>query len=189
MTVNELKVIVAGDVTVDWYFWTRLPESNEEINWKLYEGMSISPQSGGAILLANMLISSLSQFVEDGEVKVIFQKYNELELRKMDSNQILHTNVKLDSFPAKNNSNVGIGEGNINKVYRVKKSYGYTTPCGENLCPDSLDIDPNKEFTSQDDAQFVIIHDVGNGFRSVKDRSKYRNGAENWSEKWPTALK
>jgi hypothetical protein len=188
MTLDELKVIVAGDVTVDWYFWTRPPESNEDVNWKLYEGMNISPQPGGAILLAKMLINSLNQFVEEGKVKIIFQKCNESELRKMDSNQILHTNVKLGIFPAKKSSKAGSSEDESNsKVYRVKKSYGYTTPNKENLCPDPLDIDPNKEFTSQDNAQFVIIHDVGNGFRSVKDGDG--NGAEKWSEKWPTALK
>jgi len=69
-------------------------------------------------------------------------------------------------------------------VYRVKKYYGYTTPSGEKLCPDPLPI--NKD---ESNAKFVIIHDVGNGFRVARGGYDEEKSNEKWSKKWPEALK
>ena len=58
MSSNDLKIIVAGDVTVDWYFWTRSSNSDirtETINWKLYDGLNMRYQLAGAILLSKIL--------------------------------------------------------------------------------------------------------------------------------------
>ena len=44
LSSNTLKIIVAGDVTVDWYYWPRVSNSkieDETINWKLYDGLNV----------------------------------------------------------------------------------------------------------------------------------------------------
>lgn len=50
------KIVVAGDLSVDWYYWPKSSDSNkEDLDWKLYEGIEINPQPGGAVLLAEWL--------------------------------------------------------------------------------------------------------------------------------------
>lgn len=159
MLSSELKVVVAGDVSIDWYFWTRSSYSNNEtINWKLYDGLSTSPQPGGAFLLTKML-SNNPEIPSD--VKIIHQSWDKFYTK--DPNQILHTNVKLDLFPSHE-------PDSKDKVYRVKNYFGFTTPTVEISYPKPPEIiDDDKN------ADIVIIHDAGNGFRFEK-------------ENWPKAL-
>ncbi|MEL7662893.1 MAG: AAA family ATPase [Methanosarcina mazei] len=163
ITANP-KIVVAGDVTVDWFFWTRHAFSNsEKINWRLFEGVNASPQLGGAILLSKMLANSLSEISKC----ITDQNCKNIDLLK-DSAQILHTNVKLDLFPAwESNSK--------SQVYRVKKYLGFTTPTGDKEYPEPLDINDD-----EGDHDFVIIHDAGNGFRDEgKKWPKVINGSKN----------
>lgn len=159
MSCNNLKVVVAGDVSVDWYFWPRPSYSNEEnINWRLYEGLSTSPQPGGAILLSKMIRSNPEV---PSDTVIVSQVFDNID--KIDSNQILHTNVKLDLFSSH--------ESNLKeKVYRVDKNFGITTPTIDIQYPKPLDINGDDE-----NAEIVIIHDAGDGFRFEE-------------EKWPKAL-
>lgn len=161
----SVKIVVAGDVSVDWYSWPRPSyPNNEDTNWKLYEGISMYPQPGGAVLVAEMISNILQCEKKDSPYSVISQKCPNLV--KKGPNEVLHTNVQLDLFPLPSpNDKEDI------QVYRVKNNLGYTTPDHGIKYPDPLSI-----IRDEKNADFVIIHDAGNGFRSNE-------------EKWPRVLK
>lgn len=107
---------------------------------------------------------------ENKNLKIIGQEPKTLgdtqDLLTKDCNKILHTNIQLDLFQRDPES-----EG---LVYRVKDSLGFTTPSNGDGYPDPLEIDEKEDGNEK----FVIIDDVGNGFRENKNRKK-----------WPKALK
>ena len=56
---NEIKkIVVAGDVTIDWLGWEVKAEEgcdiqgSERPNWALYKGFNMVAQPGGALLMA-----------------------------------------------------------------------------------------------------------------------------------------
>lgn len=178
MHSDNLKIVVAGDVNIDWYFWKRASDSNtdETIHWKLYDGLNMCPQIGGALLLSDMLKEST---VRNDRIKIIDQKPKNSDQPKStdldllnDPSKTLHTNIKLDLFPDwKSDSK--------KQVYRVKTFLGFTTPknyfkpatsAKNKDYPDTLEIAEDDE-----KADFVVILDVGNGFRDTR-------------EKWPKAI-
>lgn len=51
-----VKIVVAGDVSVDCYYWPESSDPNKgNRNWTLYEGTDTDPQPGRAVLLAEWL--------------------------------------------------------------------------------------------------------------------------------------
>ncbi len=170
LSSNTLKIIVAGDVTVDWYYWPRVSNSkieDETINWKLYDGLNVCPKITGPILISRML----SKCYPDREVVSIFdQKPKLFDDSKSEywcslqfPNEVLHVNIKLDQFP--------ISESDLeNKVYRVRNYGGVITPPYQ-LYPPAFVIQNDDE-----DAKLVVIHDIGNGFRDTE-------------KVWPDAIK
>ena len=60
MKTKQLKVVVAGDVTVDWLEWP-VAARNEATratcssNWRLHDGIRRTARPGGALLLAGLL--------------------------------------------------------------------------------------------------------------------------------------
>lgn len=141
------------------------------LHWKLYDGLYMKTQPGGAILLSNLLRKSLSPeiLIYDQNPNDKSSEQKELpELHKYnDFSKVLHANIKLDQFPDwKSDSK--------NKVYRVRKFYGYTIPW-ENKDKSKDSTFSFKMMKDDKEANFVLIHDVGNGFRDQK-------------EKWPEAI-
>ncbi|RPJ68928.1 MAG: hypothetical protein EHM20_16955, partial [Alphaproteobacteria bacterium] len=161
-----VKIVVAGDVSVDWYYWPRPSYSNkEDINWKLYEGIDTNPHPGGAILLAEWLRDILQIRTEKSPYSLASQSCEDLVRKSL--SEILHINVYLDLFPPfpSNDKKKEI------KVYRVKNCLGHTVPDNKRQYPVPLEIAGDWE-----NADIVIIYDAGNSFR--------------FEEKvWPKALK
>ncbi|MDD4439067.1 MAG: Ryanodine receptor Ryr [Tissierellia bacterium] len=163
--MDGLKIVVAGDVSVDRYYWPRVKSSNDEdINWKLYDGISTEKQPGGAVLLAEM-IKCILQSKEISRNSVISQDCK--NLIQKNSNEMLHTGVKLDLFPSFDSN----GEKKEAKIYRVKKYLGYATPKDNIKYPRPLKI-----IDDDINASIVVLHDAGNSFRNDKDA-------------WPEAIK
>ena len=53
------KIVVAGDVTIDWLKWSRTKiEGDDSHNWELYNGFEMVARKGGALLLANMVYAA-----------------------------------------------------------------------------------------------------------------------------------
>jgi hypothetical protein len=161
-----VKIVVAGDVSVDWYYWPRPSYSGkEDTNWRLYEGIDTNPQLGGATLLAEWLRDILQIRTEESPYLLASQSCEDL-IRKSLS-EVLHTNVYLDLFPRFSSSDT---KEKV-KVYRVKNYLGHIVSANKRQYPSSLEI-----LDDQEDADIVIIYDAGGGFR--------------FEEKvWPEALK
>jgi len=180
---SPLKIIVAGDVVVDWYFWTRYPESKgkNQYSWQLFSGQNMQPQLGGAILLSKMLksiLSEISKSMDTNNKKILIhdQMSKEYESQENlwksdllhDPNKAIVQILKLDLFSDwKLNSK--------DQVYRIKKFYGSATPESNNDDNETYNPDPFKIEDDFTDADFVLIHDAGNGFRTKND-------------KWPKAI-
>ena len=161
-----VKIVVAGDVSVDWYYWPRPSySSKEDTNWKLYEGIDTNPQLGGATLLAEWLRDILRIRTEESPYSLASQSCEDL-IRKSLS-EVLHTNVYLDLFPPFSSSDT---KEEV-KVYRVKNYLGHIASVDNKQHPASLEILEDRQ-----DADIVIIYDAGDGFRFEK-------------EAWPEALK
>lgn len=138
------KIVVAGDVCIDWLRW-RAVASDEGLNWQLYEGTNWAALPGGAALLADMLRRM-------GDVDVRSPQLG--DLRATSPDQVLHSLADLEPFPADPKSN--------QRVYRVARFAGYTA------APDRRQPPPPLLVAADDPAaDVVILDDAGNRFRSI----------------------
>ena len=161
-----VKIVVAGDVSVDWYYWQKPSYSGkEDVNWKLYEGIDTNPQLGGATLLAEWLRDILQIGTEESPYFLKSQSCEEL-IRKSIS-EVLHTNVYLGLFPKFISYDL---KENV-RIYRVKNYLGHIVSANKRQYPVSLEV-----VDDDVDADIVIIYDAGGGFRSDE-------------KVWPKALK
>ncbi len=94
----KIKIAVAGDVSVDWYYWPGSSYSNKEnVNLRLYEGLDTNPQPGGAILLAEWLRDILQIRRKESHYSLTSQSCENLV--KKSPSEVLHTNIYMDLFP------------------------------------------------------------------------------------------
>ena len=162
----KIKIAVAGDVSVDWYYWPGSSYSNKEnVNLRLYEGLDTNPQPGGAILLAEWLRDILQIRRKESHYSLTSQSCENLV--KKSPSEVLHTNIYMDLFP--------LFPSNDNKeevkVYRVKNCLGHITPDDKRQYPVPLEI-----LEDEENSDIVIVYDEGSSFR--------------FEEKvWPTSLK
>ena len=148
METKQFRVVVAGDVTIDWLEWPVAARSEAtsatcSSNWQLHDGIRLIARPGGALLLAGMLRAADIATVAAPEI---------LDLEGVPATEVLHSHVRLARFAASAD-----GDGR-DQVWRVKDNRGYTGPDGGRLQPLRL---------SNDDplADLVILDDAGNGFR------------------------
>lgn len=144
---RDLKVVVAGDVSVDWYSLPR-PAGDAGPNWRLYQSLEHRVMGGGALLLGKFLTKALQAA---GLAATVNSCQVPGDIRRMHPDDILHSNARLDYFKDK-------PQGGTSKKLRVKERLGYCGPqTGEVVsCP------PNDH---QDQADAVVLDDAGNGFR------------------------
>lgn len=158
------KIVVAGDVTIDWLQWNIKPKSEKEKfspNWKFYSGYHRTALPGGAKLLAKMMENAIStncvleksHNAKDTSIKIISQKLGD-SLLCIPPEKIIHSNSVIDEF---------------NGTYQVKEFDGFCGP--ENTYPPNLPLENDDE-----NAGMVVIDDAGNGFRD-------------YETSWPSALK
>lgn len=58
------NIVVAGDVVVDWFFWTKSPDpENENINWKLFNRLCIRSELGGSLLVSKLLKKNMKKYI------------------------------------------------------------------------------------------------------------------------------
>lgn len=144
MNHHPSKIIVAGDVCIDWLRW-RAAAANKGLNWQLYEGTNWAALPGGAALLAEMLRRI-------GGVDVVAPQLT--GLRTTPPEEVLHSLADLDIFPADPKSG--------KRVYRIARFAGYTA------APDRQQPPPPPPIAADDPAaDVVILDDAGNVFRST----------------------
>lgn len=172
MTV-QTKVVVAGDVTIDWIQWNieKKEDYVSSTNWESFPNLSMSPQEGGALQLANMINKGMS--IRNLRDHTLI-KYEVKDLANISPDAIIHSNVLLDKYPYKIDDLSKTS--NNKKNYRIKEFLGYIGPTDKKVNPQTQSNDENNI-----DAKFIILDDAGNGFR---------DDAEKFGEKshWPKAL-
>lgn len=161
MSRRTPKIVVAGDITIDWLEVSvrhRPPEQGRRPlpNWQLQPGLRRVPKRGGALLLADLIKAATG-------ITPITHQLEDLENRSPD--EVVHSVVMLDQFPYSADK-----KDKENKVYRVAEPRGYAGPLGDPPAPPPL-------LRDDPDAQVVVIDDAGNGFREAA--RKY----------WPAALR
>ena len=164
MAADTKKIVVAGDVTIDWLQW-RVDEQDPEDekgqkrpNWELYKGMAMTPLRGGALLLADLVAAAT-------DLPVLAPKLR--NLHNVPPSKVLHSNVLVAKFPHTLKESRR-KEDQAKQVFRVKEYLGY---CGPGTAQDRLQVKDDSP-----DADLVILDDAGNGFRDKE-------------EIWPKALR
>ena len=138
------KIVVAGDVCVDWLHW-HSPAGDEGQNWELYEGAHWAAAPGGALLLAAMLRQAegatiLAPGVEDAA--------------SLPPSGVLESFAELEAYPA-------TGPGDRRQVYRIARYRGYGCRSGGPRLLPVGDDDPA--------ADLVVLDDAGNCFREAPE--------------------
>lgn len=154
------KIIVAGDVAIDWLAWEKKPAKGfgaEKLksNWTANMGLQMHARPGGAMLLAQMLQNSVDQ--------VQIHTYSLPDPEKVPPDEIIHSNTLFAEYP------VSITDHSGKKVFRVKQFYGFAGPENGNMKPLFLQDDDA-------DASLIILDDAANGFRDE-------------IESWPKAIR
>ena len=140
------KVVVAGDVCIDWLRW-RVVAADQGPNWQLCEGTSWAALPGGALLLAEMLRRMGGMDVQAPQVS---------DLRITPPEKVMQSTSDLALFPADPKGG--------KRVYRVESFGGYTGPADRQAAPPPPPV-------ADDDAGagLVILDDAGNAFRETPE--------------------
>lgn len=148
------KIVVAGDITIDWLQWTvPAKDSGGEgpdcaRNWQLYEGTRMVARPGGALLLARLIEQAGVATVAAPELP---------DIESVPPNDVLHSNVHLGMFPA---TSAKQDRGNL--VRRIDRMFGYSGPESGATAPLPVkDDDPN--------ADIVVLDDAGNSIRDKRN--------------------
>lgn len=159
MTKKEPKIVVAGDVTVDWFMYP-VKARDEGENWRLHDASHADVLPGGAALLT----SFIKQSIEEEEILATVRgpELPEKKLRNYSPEEIIHSNAVLDNFKTSGDKKT--------EVLRIKELLGYIGP-SENKLPLLM----SSLVSNESNAEIIVLDDAGNGFRK-KD------------ELWPEAL-
>ena len=150
MNAKQPRVVVAGDVTVDWLEWAVPAKDGAGAdpacasNWQLHEGIRMAARPGGALLLARLVEAA-------GVTTVAAPVLSDLE--EIPPSDVLHSNVRLARFPVSSapaDARTWSGESRTCAATRGRRAAG-CDPLG----------------LSGDDpaADVVVLDDAGNGFR------------------------
>ncbi len=138
MGTEHKKIVVAGDIAVD-YLQIDCPKNEDHPqNWRKYTGFSWHRRAGGALLVASFLNEAVAGPVYSYDIKA---------LTGYEADTVLCSLVRIEPGSGKNKDN----------VLRVRDFLGYSGVARDST-PLRLSDDPA-------DAAMVVLDDAGNGFR------------------------
>jgi len=149
MLEKEPVIVVAGDVTVDWFMYP-IKASDKGENLRLHTSSQADALRGGAALLTEFIRQSLE--AEKIPARVAGPQLPE-PLRDIPPEKVIHSNVMLDRFQVR-----GVEEN----VLRISNSLGYIGPRTGSLEP----LLPENDFK---DADIIVLDDAGNVFQDHRD--------------------
>jgi hypothetical protein len=144
MNNKNVKIVVAGDICVNFVQRITYPQSNTGLNWQTHLNMHSNLKPGGALLLSKLVLLATG-------ASVFSPQMNDIELIR--PREFLSSTAEIELFPIFDNKN------NNAKVYRISRLMGFTgTDSGNpSLLPIIMD-DPS--------AEIIILDDENNGFNS-----------------------
>jgi len=151
-TKESIKIVVTGDITIDWLEVSTPPivpekEKQKIPNWQRIEGTSQFAKLGGSLLLAEFMKASTSPG------SVLSPSLSKIE--NIPPDKIIHSLVSLEKYP--------FSKKEENKVYRVSKFKGYSGP--KDNSPEFLEVD-----NDDPNAKILVLDDAGNGFRDAPEK-------------------
>ncbi|RZN39764.1 MAG: hypothetical protein EF813_03865, partial [Methanosarcinales archaeon] len=149
MSEKKPVIVVAGDVTVDWFMYP-VDTSDEGENWRLHTSSHADALPGGAALLTKFIRQSLEA---EGIPAIVTGPPLQEPLRDIPPERVIHSNVMLDRFQVR---------GGEEKVLRISKSLGYIGSGSGSPQP----MPPEHDFKA---AEVIVLDDAGNGFRDHRD--------------------
>ncbi|QDT89935.1 RyR domain-containing protein [Gimesia algae] len=171
------RILVAGDVTLDWQI-AHIPGGDESsFQWTADQQTRVSCHRGGAALLADLIESvndRLSQ--QAGTRHEILQSSAPLADISKTDRSFHHSYAMWSLFDP--DQNPGKTSGHVGKVWRVKEFLGLDL----NEKQSGSAVSNNQELTGDgSDCSIVVIDDTNLGFRSSSDNwpavIKNQNGA------------
>lgn len=144
------SIVVAGDVTIDWFMYP-VKALDEGENWRLHNAKHSDALIGGAALLSTFI----KLFLDEENIPNMVNGpdlSNEGPLRDISPDKVIHSNVVLDNFKVKGDKKA--------EVLRIVEFIGYIGP-------------PDGELPSWDqrsnnvEADIIVLDDAGNGFREM----------------------
>jgi hypothetical protein len=152
MIDGKHSIVVAGDVTIDWFMYP-VKARDEGENWRLHPASHSDALIGGAALLGKFIKQSLD---EENIPNVVngpdLSKKKKEQLRDISPDNVIHSNVVLDNFKVKGDKKA--------EVLRIKKFIGYIGPPDGEL-PSWV---PESNYVNAD---IIVLDDAGNGFREM----------------------
>jgi len=146
MSSEALKLLITGDICIDWLQFPTKPKDTG-LNWELYPGTRMTAKPGGALLLAEFLRRATDAALLSPEIK---------DIEKIPSEKVLHSNAELKFCHYSSDPD------EKNKVYGICRFLGFTRPAtGTSGLAHVKNDDP--------DADIVILDDAGNGFRDQEE--------------------
>jgi hypothetical protein len=140
------KIVVAGDVCIDWLAYPVRPAGGRALlNWQLEEGTRMIPRPGGALLLSDL--------VREATGAEVVTHVLTTDLAVIPPEEILHSFAELDRFAS------SAATPDKREVYRVSRFRGFAGPGAARVAVTDDDAD----------ADVVVLDDGGDRFRAAKD--------------------
>lgn len=98
---NEKKIVVAGDMVIDWLEW-QIDHGDSHSdrgglpNWRLYTGTRMVAREGGALLFARMVRAATGAAVVPHQL--------DEKIENIPPDEMIHSLVSLESFPRSSGS-------------------------------------------------------------------------------------
>jgi hypothetical protein len=167
LSETKPRVVVAGDVYIDWLSVPAAPAAKGTAspplrNWQLKDGRNMYPRRGGAWLTADLVEAAVKVAV--GDRAIVIKPSVPGDLNSIPPEDVIHSMLALDTFKRD-------WRGKVVEVWGVRKFEGFAGPAdGSPRNPPAPDPDTAT-------ADVVVLDDAGNGFRDVQSQGT-----------WPKAL-
>jgi len=147
MKNENIKIVVSGDICVNFVQRILYPQSDTGLNWQINLNMHSTVKPGEALLLSEFVSLSTG-------ASVLSPQMEDIELIR--PGECLSSTAELELFPKFDDKN------NNAKVYRIRRLMGFTGPkSGKARLLSIINDDPN--------ADIIILDDENNGFNSNEE--------------------
>ena len=161
--VFKPRLLVAGDRTIDWYFYPRPAEDTGE-NWRLKPSTQAFCLPGGVLLLKELIRAAVESYGFMPDISATPAPAG--ELRTVSPEEVIHSNADLVRVP--------VGE---TECWLVGQAQGF-------IGPDRQAVVPAKPpETTAEPFDLIVLDDHGNGFRN--DESSWPDALKRWDGKTP----
>ncbi|MBU3111218.1 RyR domain-containing protein [Clostridium lacusfryxellense] len=147
MKNKDMKIVVSGDICVNFVQRITYPQSDKGLNWKTQLNMFTNSKPGGALLLAKLVSLATESSVISPQMK---------DIESIRQGDFLSSTAEVELFPLFD------GKNNNGKVYRISRLMGFTGPqSGESRLLPIINDDEK--------ADIIILDDENNGFNSNEE--------------------